>query len=383
MKQKIWLGVAGAMTAILLSSIFVPYWFAIEGVFTDIRLKLKSPATLSQKIKVFSVVQNKIKEEGNSKKPFEYKSLYKKLIKQGAKAVAVYDTDDISKIEMEWLQESSPLKLVRSMEGTLEGEWIKTDLDNIALGEKNGFTKISSWVYFLSKKIIEWPVSITEYSAHANVYSDVFGAPRKIPLWLESNEKLVPAFGFQAWKQYLAPNVLEIEVLSSRVKLKGKSLNLSIPTDQNVMGVVEALQKIDMRLQSNLLKLNEAISKTDVIDKLVLVGVFNSETREEEKIAFNYQIALANSLVQGSFLKEAHKSTVHSLSLVLGLLAAALVNLKNRAKSYIVMVFQIATYLVINILCFNAGLILPTLTPILSIVLSVIAVGKFHPEQAI
>ena len=181
----------------------------------------------------------------------------------------------------------------------------------------------------------------------------------------------------------MRPKILKTEISSSRVKLKGESLSLSIPTDQNVMGMVEALQKMDMHLQSDLLKLNEDISRTDVRNKLVFVGIFNSETREEEKIAFKYQIALANSLMQESFLKEAHKSTVHSLSLALGILVAVLVNPKKRAKSYVVLVFLVAAYLIANIMCFNSDLILPLLSPISAMALSAIGVGRFYSEKAI
>ena len=111
-------------------------------------------------------------------------------------------------------------------------------------------------------------------------------------------------------------------------------------------------------------------------------GFFDSNKGSEYRKLFGFHIALASSLIKEFFLKEAHKSTVHSLSLVLSILAVIFCGLSEGINRYLGIIFLTSSYLVINILLFNAGLIFPILSPIVAIIFGVLLEKKFCNKTA-
>jgi hypothetical protein len=381
MKRKLGLALAGTMVAILLSAIFQPYWFALEGSFIDWRFKLKEPSKFSEKIKIFEIDENLF---------LSYSSIIKELIKKDAKTISIYIPENEFKGNLDWLKEIPKSKLVVSVGGRIIERLDESTHDSDSLGKSNGIVEVSSLVNFLSlgKKntLANFPVFEKEVISHSSAYMDTFGKFRKIPLWLESGQKLIPAFAMQSWFHYLKVKDPEIKILSSRMKLKAKSVEVSVPTDMNGMAMVEmpkAFGETIVQLKGNSKSVVETISSSDVKDKLVFVGFFSSGRELNDKDPFRFQMALANSFFKKSFLKEAHKSTVHSLSLVLSILAVMFFGLGRGIKRYFGIFFLTLFYLIINVALFNSSLILPILSPILAMMLSVLAERSLRPEEVI
>jgi len=381
MKRKLLLGLAGTMVAILMSAIFQPYWLALEGIFIDWRFKLKEPSKFSEKIKVFEIDRSLF---------LSYESIVNELIKQDAKTISIYIPENKFKESFDWLKKIPMSKLIVSVGGQTIERLDESMHDSESLGKANGIVEVSSLVNFLSlgKKYIpaNVPTFEKEIFSHANAYMDIFGKLRKIPLWLESEQKLIPAFAMRSWFHYLKVNNPEIKLLSSRMKLKDKSMERSIPTDMNSMAMVEmpkALEETIIQLKEKSESVVEAISNANVKDRLVFVGFFSSDRELEDKNLFRFQLALANSFLKESFLKEAHKSTVHSLSLVLSVLTVILFGWGKGVKRYLGLVFLTLFYLIINIIFFNSSLILPILSPILAMTFSVLASRSLKLEETI
>jgi hypothetical protein len=381
MKRKLGLALTGTMVAILLSAIFQPYWLALEGSFIDWRYKLKESAKFSEKIKVFEIDGNLF---------LSYGSLIKELIKQDAKTISIYIPENKYKENLDWLKKVPKSKLVVSVGGRVIERLEESIHDSGSLGKVNGIVEVSSLVNFLSigkKNTLEkFPVFEKEIFSHSNAYMDTFGKLRKIPLWLESGEQLIPAFAMRSWFHYLEIKDPEIKILSSRMKLKDKSVEVSIPTDMNNMAMVEipkAFEENIFQLKENSESVVEIISNADVKGKLVFVGFFSSDKELKDKKSFRFQIALANSFLKESFLKEAHKSTVHSLSLVLSILAVVFFGLGRGMKRYLGIILLTSFYLLINLMLFSSSLILPILSPILAMTFSVLAERSLSPEEVI
>jgi hypothetical protein len=381
MKRKLGLGLAGTMVAILLSVIFQPYWFALEGRFIDWRFKLKEPSKFSGKIKAFEV-------DGNLS--LSYETIIKELIKQDAKTISIYIPENELKENLGWLKETPKSKLVLSVGGRRIGRLAESIHDSYSLGKASGIVEVSSLVNFLSlgkiNRLASLPVFEKKIYSHSSAYMDAFGKLRKIPLWLESEQQLIPAFAIRSWFHYLKVENPEIKILSSRMKLKHKLVEISIPTDMNSMAMVEipkAFGETIIQIKGNLESGVEIISNADVKNKLVFVGFFPSNRDLEDKNLFRFQIALANSFLKKSFLKEAHKSTVHSLSLVLSILAVVFFGFGKRIKRCLGIIFLTSFYLIMNVVLFNSSLILPILSPILAMMLSVLAERSLKPEEAI
>jgi hypothetical protein len=381
MKRKLGLAFAGTMVAILLSAIFQPYWLALEGSFIDWRFKLKEPSKFSEKIKVFEIYGNLFSSYG---------LIIKELIKQDAKTISIFIPENDFKENLDWLKEFPKSKLVVSVGGRIIERLDESIHDSDSLGKANGIVEVSSLVNFLSlgKKntLANFSVFEKEVFSHSSAYKDSFGKLRKIPLWLESGQQLIPAFALRSWFHYLKVKDPEIKILSSRMKLKDKSVEISIPTDMNNMTMVEmpkAFEENIVQLKGNSESVVETISNADVKDKLVFVGFFTSDKELKDKNPFRFQIALANSFLKESFLKEAHKSTVHSLSLALSILAVMFFGLGRGMKKYLGIVFLTSFYLIINLMLFNSSLILPILSPILAMTFSILADRSLSPEEVI
>ncbi len=381
MKRKLGLGLAGTIVAILLSAVFKPYWFALEGSFIDWRFKLKEPSTLSEKIKVFEVGGNLSSS---------YQAIIKELIRQDAKTISIYISENEFRENLDWLKEVPKSKLVVSVGGRTSERFDVSTHNSDSLGKANGIVQVSSLVNFLSldKKNTLANLSTLEkkYFAHSNAYIDVFGKLRKIPLWLEYEERLIPAFAMQSWFHYLKVERPEIKLLSSRVELKDKMIEISIPTDMDSMTMFEVpnnLEENTVQVKQNRKSVIETIAKAEVKDKLVFICLFSSDKELEGKKLFKFQIALTNSLLKESFLKEAHKSTVHSLSLILSVLAVIFCSSGKGVKRYLGIIFLTSFYLIISGVFFNASLILPILSPILAMILSVLADRSLTSREAI
>ncbi len=381
MKRKLGLGLAGTMLAILLSVFCGPYWIALEGVFVDWRSKFREPPRLSEKIKTFEV---------NGENFSAFKLIIAEIIKQGAKTISIYVSDDEFRKNLEWIKKIPKSKTVVSFDGRIINQLVSSIHDSDSLGKESGFNQVSSFVSFLSLRektsLAKLLTFEKNYFTHSNAYVDVFGKFRKIPLWLEFEKRLIPAFAMNSWIRYLEIENPEIKLLSSRVELTDELSKISIPTDMNSMAMVEMPEEFEesiIKLKEDRNLFVETISKVDVKDKLVFVGFFTSEKRMEEKSLFRVQIGLANSFVKGSFLKEAHKSTVHSLSLILSVLVLILCQSGKGKMSGRGIAVLISSYLIINIVFFNAGLILPILSPILAMIFSVLADRRFNSEEAI
>lgn len=380
MKRKLGVGLAGTILAILLSVVLGSYWIALEGVFLDWRLKLKKPIQLSKKIKVFEV---------NEQNQSTCKAIIEELFKQGAKTISIYTSEDELRKNLEWIQEIPKSKTVMSAGGQTIKRLLYSD-DSYSLGMKTGFIKVSSLVDFLSmgakKTLVESPTFEQMYFTHSNVHVDHFGKYRKIPLWVESEKRLIPSFALNSWFHYLDIENPKIKLLSSRVEIKDELVELAVPTDLNGMAMIEAPEDFELsiiQLGNNKRPVVETVSEADVKNKLASVGFFASDNELNEKSLFRVQVGLLNSLLEKSFLKEAHKSTVHSLSLILSILAIIFCRKNKGMVNGLSLAILISSYLVINIMFFRMGLILPVLSPVFAMVFSVLADRMFSSNKMI
>jgi hypothetical protein len=384
MKRKFVVGLGGTIVAILLSAVFGPYWFALEGVLTDWRFKLKEPPQLSKKIKIFKIDVKSFQRKNDQKKIVFYDSLVKELINQGARTVSISISEDGYGNNLEWLKKNPKIRVVLSIRQPTFNRLNEMEGDRDSLGKASGFVQVSSFVNFLSlgqKSMLVKGITLEkDHLTHSRVYADVFGKVRKIPLWVESGKKLIPAFAMESWLSHLNVENPEIKILSSRVELNDEVVKASIPTDMNVMTLIEVpkgFEETILQAKEDQKSISEIVSKVGVKDNLVFVSFYASDKVLEERDSFISQVALTNSLLQESFLKEAHKSTVHSLSLLLSFLAVVFVSSSKGKKKYLGIVFLTSSYLLINILFFNRGLILPILLPVMAMMLSALAEGRF------
>ncbi|GEM_PF-5178321 len=388
MKRKFGVGLGGTIVAILLSAVLGPYWFALEGVLTDWRFKLKEPPKLSKKIKIFKIDVKSFQRNNEQKKIVLYDSIVKELINQGARTVSLFISENEYRDNMEWLKKNPNTRVVVGIREPKFNQLNEMKGDEDSLGKASGFVQVSPFVNFLSldqKSILVNEITLEkDHLTHSRVYADVFGKFRKIPLWIESGKKLIPALALQSWLSHLNVEKPEIKILSSRVELNGGVVNVSIPTDMNVMTLIEIPKGFDetiLQAKEDEKSIADFVSKADVKDKLVFVVADASDSKFEENDLLKSQIALTNSLLQGSFLKEAHKSTVHSISLFLSFLAVVFVSSSNSEKKFLGIVFLTFSYLLINIIFFRKGLILPILLPMLTIILSVLIERRLNSEK--
>ncbi|MEO2044810.1 MAG: sigma 54-interacting transcriptional regulator [Nitrospinaceae bacterium] len=374
-KQLVLFGLAGAVLTILISSLFAGLLQEWEWKTQDMRFKWRgSIATDSSLIMIDA---NDSSAEVYGRWPWK-RSVHAKLIEllknSNVKTIA-YDVLFAKPVDP--AEDAALIKATRSYEPLIfpmvSG---LTDTPSIQPSPENPLDK-DYW--FASDIVFPMKSLKVDHLGHIAANRDADGVIRRVPLLIHLDDKKMPSLAFQAVLKYLDLSLSSIKVSKHWITLPTHPEETRIPIDEKGQLLINYAGRWQETFEHA--SFASVLSKQfgnieNLAGKLILVANTMTGTDiksipfEKDYPGAGVHANIINTILTKNFLKETHKSTNHTLILMLCIGAAFLFKGRNYLIQTGTVFGLVLAYSTTVFLLFSSGIVLPLVTPVMGIFLT-------------
>jgi len=401
MKKSLIIGFLGVSITIVLAMGFSDLFVAWELKTLDARFKIRGPIETDPNIIMIDADDASAKEFGRWPWNRNVHVAMLDLLNQGKAGAVLYDV-----LFAQSTGHENDLKLIRAAkelalfpvavelseepEASVEGDTVNT------LPVADGIPKNQYTQRYLNVNRAIHPFLGLGREVHATGHiasnRDIDGVIRRVPLLVRYKGTLLPALGLQAVLNYLDISFANVEVSRSSILLKevrlpgeDQSIDIRIPVDSKGQMLINYAGRWEDTFKhasfASVLSEEPANNGEDLTGKLVLVSNtlsghdIKSIPLEKDYPGSGIHANIVNTILTRSFLKQSHHSTNHTLILLLSLGTALIFGRRNYFLHAAGILLLAGSYVAFGVWAFHAGIVLPMLSPILSIFITALLVA--------
>ncbi|MFQ5672495.1 MAG: sigma 54-interacting transcriptional regulator [Nitrospinales bacterium] len=270
------------------------------------------------------------------------------------------------------------------------------------LSLKNGISSSPAAADFFAvgDAILPLPQLALEAGAlgHIAANRDADGVVRRVPLLVRYGGELMPSLALQAVLNYLSVPASGVGVVKGYIILErarfpetGESVDLRIPIDDKGQMLINYAGRWTETFKhasfASVLADGPSDRGEDLRGRLVLVSntLSGHDIKpipiEKDFPGGGIHANIINTLLTRNFLRETHKSTDHTLILLLCLATAAVFGRRSYFSQAGLFLSLAAGYPAVNLALFNAGWVAPLFTPLFAMALTALLVSVYRTEE--